>query len=34
MAGDMSRFDLVLLGKPKWLYISCPVARWLNTVMD
>jgi|PlaIllAssembly_1097288.scaffolds.fasta_scaffold26039_3 hypothetical protein len=29
---DVSRFDLVLLGTPKWLYISYPVARWLNTV--
>jgi flavodoxin len=29
---DVSGFDLVLLGTPKWLYISFPVARWLNTV--
>ena len=29
---DVSRFDLVLLGTPKWLYISYPVARWLNMV--
>lgn len=29
---DMSPFDRVLLGTPKWLYISYPVARWLNTV--
>lgn len=29
---DVSDFDLVLLGTPKWLYISYPVARWLNTV--
>lgn len=29
---DVSGFDLVLLGTPKWLYISYPMARWLNTV--
>lgn len=29
---DVSGYDLVLLGTPKWLYISYPVARWLNTV--
>ena len=29
---DVSGFDLVLLGTPKWLYISYPVARWLDTV--
>ena len=29
---DVSGFDLVVLGTPKWLYISYPVARWLNTV--
>ena len=29
---DVSRFDLVLLGTPKWLYISYPVARWLSLV--
>ncbi|HQT31421.1 MAG TPA: hypothetical protein PLE48_10335 [Thiobacillus sp.] len=28
---DVSGFDLVLLGTPKWLYLSYPVARWLNT---
>jgi len=28
---DVSSFDLVLLGTPKWLYISYPVARWLST---
>lgn len=28
---DVARFDLVLLGTPKWLYLSYPVARWLNT---
>lgn len=29
---DVSGFDLVLLGTPKWLYLSWPVARWLDTV--
>lgn len=29
---DVSGFDLVLLGTPKWLYLSYPVARWLDTV--
>lgn len=29
---DVSGFDLVLLGTPKWLYLSYPVARWLGTV--
>ena len=29
---DVSDFDRVLLGTPKWLYVSFPVARWLNTV--
>lgn len=29
---DVSAFDLVLLGTPKWLYIAFPVARWLKTV--
>lgn len=29
---DVSGFDLVLLGTPKWLYVSYPVARWLRTV--
>lgn len=28
---DVSGYDLVLLGTPKWLYLSFPVARWLNT---
>lgn len=28
---DVSGFDLLLLGTPKWLYISYPVARWLST---
>lgn len=28
---DVSRFDLVLLGTPKWLYLSYPTARWLKT---
>ena len=28
---DVSGFDLVLLGTPKWLYIAYPVARWLKT---
>lgn len=29
---DVSGFDVVLLGTPKWLYLSYPVARWLKTV--
>ena len=29
---DVSAYDLVLLGTPKWLYLSFPVARWMNTV--
>lgn len=29
---DVSCFDLVLLGTPKWLYLSYPAARWLGTV--
>jgi len=29
---DVSAYDLVLLGTPKWLYASFPVARWLKTV--
>ncbi len=29
---DVSAFDLVLLGTPKWLYLSFPVARWLKEV--
>lgn len=29
---DVSDFDLVLLGTPKWLYLSYPVARWIDTV--
>lgn len=29
---DVSGFDLVLLGTPKWLYLSYPVARWLDIV--
>lgn len=29
---DVSAYDLVLLGTPKWLYLSFPVARWLRTV--
>lgn len=29
---DVSGFDCVLLGTPKWLYTSYPVARWLDTV--
>lgn len=29
---DVSGFDLVLVGTPKWLYPSYPVARWLDTV--
>lgn len=29
---DVSAFDQVLIGTPKWLYISYPVARWLRTV--
>lgn len=29
---DVSAYDLLLLGTPKWLYLSFPVARWLNTV--
>lgn len=29
---DVSGFDIILLGGPKWLYISYPVARYLNTV--
>jgi hypothetical protein len=28
---DVSAYDLVLLGTPKWLYLSFPVARWLKT---
>ncbi|MHB1187945.1 flavodoxin family protein [Thiobacillus sp.] len=27
---DVSAYDLVLLGTPKWLYLSFPVARWLK----
>ena len=29
---DVSDFNLVLLGTPKWLYIAYPVARWLRMV--
>ena len=29
---DVSAYDLLLLGTPKWLYVSYPVARWLSTV--
>jgi hypothetical protein len=29
---DVSAFDLLLLGTPKWLYLSFPVARWLKEV--
>lgn len=29
---DVADFDLILLGTPKWLYLSYPVARWLDTV--
>jgi flavodoxin len=29
---DVSAYDLVLLGTPKWLYLSFPVARWLDTI--
>lgn len=29
---DVSAYDLILLGTPKWLYLSYPVARWLATV--
>ncbi|MFP5410643.1 MAG: flavodoxin family protein [Gammaproteobacteria bacterium] len=28
---DVSAYDLILLGTPKWLYLSYPVARWLKT---
>lgn len=28
---NLEDFDLVLLGTPKWLYLSYPVARWLKT---
>jgi hypothetical protein len=27
---DVSVYDLVLLGTPKWLYLSFPLARWLK----
>lgn len=27
---DVSGFDIIILGGPKWLYISYPVARYLN----
>lgn len=29
---DVSRFDAVCLGMPKWLYLPYPVARYLETV--
>ncbi len=29
---DVSAFDRVLIGGPKWVYISYPVARYLKTV--
>lgn len=29
---DVSAYDRVLLGTPKWLYLAYPVARWLKTV--
>lgn len=29
---DVSGFDQVLVGTPKWLYIAYPVARWLREV--
>lgn len=29
---DVSDFDLILLGSPKWLYISFPIARYLHVV--
>ena len=28
---DVSAYDLVLLGTPKWLYTSFPMARWLKS---
>lgn len=29
---DISAFDIILLGGPKWLYISYPLARYLNVI--
>lgn len=29
---DVSAYDLVLLGTPKWLYLAYPVARWIKMV--
>ncbi len=29
---DVAGFDHVLIGTPKWLYLSFPVARWLTLV--
>jgi flavodoxin len=29
---DVSAYDRVLLGTPKWLYLSFPLARWLDEV--
>jgi hypothetical protein len=29
---NVSAYDRVLLGTPKWLYLSYPVARWLDMV--
>lgn len=29
---EVSGFDRILLGTPKWLYLSYPVARWLGMV--
>ena len=29
---DVSAYDLVLLGTPKWLYLSFPLAHWLGEV--
>lgn len=29
---DVSQFDQILLGTPKWLYIAYPVAKWLDKI--
>lgn len=29
---DVSRFDLICIGMPKWLYLPYPMARYLNTI--
>lgn len=29
---NLSAYDLVLLGTPKWLYLSFPLASWLNEI--